>query len=323
MAKKELMNRLLDVASFNFKDTRGYTRTLIAGKPPPSKITEYIVGPADWSKYSLPELTTVNDILGMHLDRGVPCGMCGSRGETCEANDCVDEFRRQVSAYGENITEIRTVPGMGKGVFATATIPSGVWIGEYLGKLIAPQLQDESRVQGNMYLFEFDDKVLCDASQFGNWTRFMNHHCNPNVAAMDFTYARRKVIGFRTTRRIEKGQQLFIWYGVEYFQGNDLWCRCSAEQGEHMPRDSPSSSADTAAGNTAAPPGCTGEVYDGDTALKTNTVNSTTLGLKSSKVTKSSKSTKRKSSSRKKKADALALRNRSRSARLPKLEVKK
>lgn len=299
---------LPEVEPFIFKDTRGYNRVLTAGRPPPSKITEYIVSPADWSRYALPETRTVDDVLRRGLDAVAPCGMCGSGGEDCESNDCINEFRRQVSAYGESITEIRTVPDkMGKGIFATCNIPAKVWIGEYLGKLVPPQLKSE--MEDNMYLFEFDSTVTCDASLFGNWTRFMNHHCRPNVDAMELGYARRKVIGFRTARRIRKGEQLSIWYGEDYFRGNSLLCRCNAQEGDHMPQDSPSSSANVETYKTTAPESA-GKVIGERTRSKRKAVKSTSRSRPhSSKVTKSSGLPHRKRSSRKRMADDLSLRS--------------
>lgn len=290
-------------AIFKFKDARGYNRALTAGKAPPLKIAEYTINPADWAKNNELKPTTVEDVLVLGLDAGVPCQMCGSGGEACEANDCINEFRRQVSAYGEKITEIRTVPGMGKGVFTTCNIPSGVWIGEYLGELIPPQLT--SLMQSNMYLFEFDEKVSCDASMLGNWTRFMNHHCRPNVKAKDCVYARRKVIGFKTARRIKKGEQLFISYGEEYFKGNGLLCRCDGFPRHHMPQELPSPSADGTARKTADPERSVGKAI----GEEVTTVKSTALGPKCRKITRFATRAESKRNARKRKADILGLRN--------------
>lgn len=292
---------------FNFKDARGYNRVLTAGNPPPSKITDYILNPAEWTNFMKPKPNSIADILERCIDQGIPCAMCGKEGKACKIINCVNEFHTQISAYGESVTEICTVPGMGKGIFATKNIPSGAWIGEYLGELIPSQLK--SRTQENMYLFEFDadNKISCDASQFGNWTRFMNHHCEPNVAALEYVYARRKVIAFRTIRRIEKGEQMFIWYGEEYFSGNKLMCRCSAQEKAHMPNDEPSTTSSPTTDTVCDMVGCDKAVVESPCKVTTTTseiepkdqeetIKFTALGPKCSRVEKSTSTGRRKSS---------------------------
>lgn len=218
---------------FTYKDARGYNRAITAGNPPPSQITEYNIDPADWAQRGpgRRKKTTVDDILGM-------CGSTSTSNKSCVANDCTGAFRRKIAAYGESITDIRSVPGMGKGVFATCSIPSGAWIGEYLGALVLSRLT--AKTEGSLYLFDMggDAKgVMCDAAAVGSWTRFMNHHCRPNVQALDFVYARRRVTGSQTLRRIKKGEQLVFSYGDDYFPGNGLLCKCDALEGDHTPRD--------------------------------------------------------------------------------------
>lgn len=229
---------------FTYKDARGYNRAITAGNPPLSQITEYIIDRADWAQHGpgRRKKTTVDDILGRGLAAAVPCGMCGSTStsnKSCVANDCTGAFRSKIAAYGESITEIRSVPGMGKGIFATCSIPSGAWIGEYLGALVPSRLT--AKTEGSLYLFDMSGDapkgVTCDAAAVGNWTRFMNHHCRPNVQALDFVYARRRVTGFQTLRRIKKGEQLVFSYGDDYFPGNGLLCKCDALEGDHTPRD--------------------------------------------------------------------------------------
>lgn len=124
---------------------------------------------------------------------------------------------------------------MGKGVFANQTIPNGSIIGEYLGRLHPPRsLPAEDR-----YVFVLTDIAEVTASQFGNHTRFVNHHCYPNVTARLAMYGKRQVIMYVADRDIKAGEQLFVHYGEVYFTRPDDPCRCDALDGDHVPSDVP------------------------------------------------------------------------------------
>lgn len=122
---------------------------------------------------------------------------------------------------------------MGKGVFANRSIPTGSIIGEYLGRLYPPK----SLPAHDRYVFIIDEIAEVTASQFGNHTRFVNHHCNPNVTARLGMYGKRQVILYVANREIKAGEQLLVHYGTVYFSWPDYPCRCDAQEGEHLPSD--------------------------------------------------------------------------------------
>ena len=53
---------------------------------------------------------------------------------------------------------------------------------------------------------------------------FVNHHCKPNCEFVTFTS---KVVCLRSTREIEPGEELTIFYGEDYFRRNNKNCECS------------------------------------------------------------------------------------------------
>lgn len=73
------------------------------------------------------------------------------------------------------------------------------------------------------------------AKEFGNWTRFINHRCLPNVEADNTHYGGRRAVVFTADRDIARGEQLFISYGRHYFTGLGLLCKCDVYQGDHLP----------------------------------------------------------------------------------------
>lgn len=65
-------------------------------------------------------------------------------------------------------------------------------------------------------------------------TRFVNHHCKPNLDVQFITYGRRRCIAFVAGRNIAPGEQLFIHYGDDYF-GKRRPCICNVVPYPHVP----------------------------------------------------------------------------------------
>ncbi|KAK7728769.1 PHD finger protein 6 [Diaporthe eres] len=80
------------------------------------------------------------------------------------------------------------------------------------------------------FLFKHPDhgEFYLDASTDGNWTRFLNHSCEPNCAfARALRCGHTRVIYARTSRQVLAGEQLFADYGRDYFQSMD--CKCASK----------------------------------------------------------------------------------------------
>lgn len=73
------------------------------------------------------------------------------------------------------------------------------------------------------------------AREFGNWTRFVNHHCNPNLSVGVGMYGHRRAVVFRANRDIAAGEQLCIHYGEDYFNNLNIDCNCNAQLVAHQP----------------------------------------------------------------------------------------
>ncbi|KAF5310154.1 hypothetical protein D9619_010558 [Psilocybe cf. subviscida] len=118
-----------------------------------------------------------------------------------ECNDlcgCGDECMNRVVQHGRKVgVAIRKTPNKGWGIFATQRIASGQFIGIYSGELLTDHEAHERGIKynkwGKTYLFDIDfhhlkdpddqnwtNKFTVDAYHCGNFTRFLNHSCDPN-----------------------------------------------------------------------------------------------------------------------------------------------
>lgn len=263
---------------FDYRDAAGNMQVYNTGPVPlVRKITEYHVEPTKWT--NLPEdQRTVDGILSYNVGNHL-CGICGAAGMNCPGQACTDFFRTRISAYGDRVIEIREAGVLGKGTFATEDIPAGAWLGEYLGE-IAP---DESvlTLDQSAYTFAVSRRYCVESRQFRNWTAFMNHHCDENVEVVDYVYGRRHVLAFRSKRAIAKDEQVFTWYGPDYFTGRGIVCLCDAVEGGHVPNPA------TAAANKKKTAQNANKSAD-DSAEGGNTANSATASNNKAKNAKKS-----------------------------------
>lgn len=196
----------------------------------------------------------------------VRCVVCKFRGRSvrrgrgeappsCPGWTCVDTFQNLALHAEVNLVEIRDHPQLGKGVFAKANIPINQLLGEYLGVLMPP---NRRRDRTDPYQFTFDTFVIGkspgdsrarrwarrgltpppppEAKEYGNWTRFINHHCTPNVAVATGMYGQRQAVVFKALRNIAQNEEITIHYGRPYFTGMRMNCICNDQPAPHTPQ---------------------------------------------------------------------------------------
>jgi len=166
-------------------------------------------------------------------DHFMRCNTCGhrfSRPEDwgnpdlgCQCHDwCVDALV-QVVEYDPYPDEPDMV---NRGVRALQTFEKDLIIGEYTGELV-PHNELTGRHWDVTYPFSLFDAektrteiALVSARRCGNWTRFINHQFNPskqNICFAQLLVKNRVRIIVRTLRRIEFGEEIFGYYGPDYF----------------------------------------------------------------------------------------------------------
>ncbi len=125
------------------------------------------------------------------------------------------------------------------------TLAAGAWIGVYLGELL-PSMAPEAETSDYAFTLPAANKgareVVVDVQTHGNWTRFVNSCCRPNVEATLEQVGGVRVVALRVVREIKGGEEVVICYGRRYFEGRKMVCRCKTpgrgrrrKDGGHLP----------------------------------------------------------------------------------------
>ncbi len=128
-------------------------------------------------------------------------------------------------SYDKTKFQIREIGGAkGKGLYAMQDFAFGEYLLDYTGKKITTKVAD---TLDTAYLFEINKKWTIDGEDESNTARYINHSCDPNVEA-EIDGMRIKIT---TTRDVEKGEELLIDYGDEYFDEfiKPYGCMCGTE----------------------------------------------------------------------------------------------
>ena len=117
----------------------------------------------------------------------------------------------------------RSGPGRGRGLFTRVPFRKGELVIEYTGNKIPTQLADELDTK---YLFEIDEDWTIDGSPRTNTARYINHSCKPNCES-DIRDGRILIFALRN---IERGEELSMDYGDEYFDEfiKPVGCKCDS-----------------------------------------------------------------------------------------------
>jgi uncharacterized protein len=110
------------------------------------------------------------------------------------------------------------------GIFAAKKIPARRRVIEYTGQKIGAREVWRRRVRQHLYIFWLDEKQAIDGAVGGSGAEFINHGCEPNLAA--------RVAGgriyFVSLRSIKAGEELTLDYNLDD-DGSDIECSCGAE----------------------------------------------------------------------------------------------
>lgn len=164
-----------------------------------------------------------------------------------ECNDlcgCDEECRNRVAQQGRKVqVNIAKTLNKGWGVFAgTKKIPAGTFIGIYAGELLtnaeAEQRGKKYNQFGRTYLFDLDfyylrgqegkqweTQFVVDAYHAGNFTRFLNHSCDPNcrltACYVNESNIEKPLLTVFTLRDVEAYEELSFNYGGDRADDDD------------------------------------------------------------------------------------------------------
>ncbi|KHN76873.1 putative histone-lysine N-methyltransferase set-2 [Toxocara canis] len=122
----------------------------------------------------------------------------------------------------------------GWGIYALEAIAPGEMIVEYVGQKIRPTVADErerryiSKGMDSSYLFRIDCDNVIDATNMGNFARFINHSCQPNCYAKAVVLDGEKRIVIYSKTQISKGEEITYDYNFPVEEEDKVECLCGA-----------------------------------------------------------------------------------------------
>lgn len=161
-----------------------------------------------------------------------------------------DYLKNQAAPFNDPkgvLVELYTTEETGVGVRSLQRISRKVPIGAYFGEIYpekevatGQQLVRYGKPKGDVYHLsvesqpspsEYDEGggFTVDAGHLGNWTRYMNHSCRPNVGFYPVNIGQRWVVVAYTEKVIKFGDDLVTDYGEAYFLTQNLNCLCGEE----------------------------------------------------------------------------------------------
>ncbi|KAB1281919.1 Histone-lysine N-methyltransferase NSD2 [Camelus dromedarius] len=161
-------------------------------------------------------------------------------GEACQ-NQCFT--KRQ---YPE--TKIVRTDGKGWGLVAKRDIRKGEFVIEYVGELIDEEecMARIRRAHENdithFYMLTIDKDRIIDAGPKGNYSRFMNHSCQPNCETLKWTVNGDTRVGLFAVCDIPAGTELTFNYNLDCLGNEKTVCRCGASNCSGFLGDRPKAS---------------------------------------------------------------------------------
>lgn len=145
----------------------------------------------------------------------------------CRCKVCENQHKPKVNI------EIFQTKKKGWGVRAASFIAKDSYIGEYCGNLITDEEGDQIGIEqdkkGCSYIWDLNKMNLClDAEYKCNFTRFINHSCDPNVKSYDIDIGNYQRIGFFAAKDIEIGTELTLNYQYDDSVKIKIRCECGS-----------------------------------------------------------------------------------------------
>uniref|UniRef100_A0A8C5HVB7 Nuclear receptor binding SET domain protein 2 n=1 Tax=Gouania willdenowi TaxID=441366 RepID=A0A8C5HVB7_GOUWI len=161
-------------------------------------------------------------------------------GERC----CNQDFSQRL--YPD--TKIIKTPGKGWGLVSFRDIRKGEFVNEYIGELIDEE-ECRARIKyahenniTDFYMLTIDKDRIIDAGPKGNYSRFMNHSCQPNCETQKWTVNGDTRVGLFAVCDISAGTELTFNYNLDCLGNEKTACRCGAPNCSGFLGDRPKSS---------------------------------------------------------------------------------
>ncbi|MBN3318242.1 NSD2 methyltransferase, partial [Atractosteus spatula] len=151
-------------------------------------------------------------------------------------------------------TKIIKTAGKGWGLVAKRDIKKGEFVNEYVGELIDEE-ECRARIKyaqendiTHFYMLTIDKDRIIDAGLKGNYSRFMNHSCQPNCETQKWTVNGDTRVGLFAVCDIPAGTELTFNYNLDCLGNEKTVCRCGAPNCSGFlgdrPKNAPSSASE-------------------------------------------------------------------------------
>ncbi|XP_032775437.1 histone-lysine N-methyltransferase NSD3 isoform X3 [Rattus rattus] len=210
-------------------------------KPPPYKHIKAnkVIGKVQIQVADLSEIPRCNCKPG---DEN-PCGLeseCLNRMSQyeCHPQVCPAGDRCQNQCFTKRLypdAEIIKTERRGWGLRTKRSIKKGEFVNEYVGELID---EEECRLRikrahensvTNFYMLTVTKDRIIDAGPKGNYSRFMNHSCNPNCETQKWTVNGDVRVGLFALCDIPAGMELTFNYNLDCLGNGRTVCHCGAD----------------------------------------------------------------------------------------------
>ncbi|XP_029808482.1 histone-lysine N-methyltransferase NSD2 [Suricata suricatta] len=145
-------------------------------------------------------------------------------------------------------TKVVKTAGKGWGLVAKRDIRKGEFVNEYVGELIDEE-ECMARIKHahenditHFYMLTIDKDRIIDAGPKGNYSRFMNHSCQPNCETLKWTVNGDTRVGLFAVCDIPAGTELTFNYNLDCLGNEKTVCRCGASNCSGFLGDRPKAS---------------------------------------------------------------------------------
>lgn len=153
--------------------------------------------------------------------------------DLCPSGQRCENQRFQKCLYPKS--EIFKTSWGGWGLKTSELIKKGEFVSEYVGELVDEE-ECKKRIEkshindvSNYYMLTIDKDRIIDAGPKGNYSRFMNHSCDPNCETQKWTVNGDTRVGLFATKDIEIGTELTFNYNLDCLGNDKTTCKCGAK----------------------------------------------------------------------------------------------
>ncbi|KAJ7423338.1 histone-lysine N-methyltransferase NSD3 isoform X3 [Willisornis vidua] len=247
-ASKKKCEKALEEAAKRFQELKAQRESKEAleiernsRKPPPYKHikSNKVIGKVQIQVADLSEIPRCN----CKPSDENPCGLeseCLNRmlQYECHPQVCPAGERCQNQCFTKRLypdAEIIKTERRGWGLRTKRSIKKGEFVNEYVGELID---EEECRLRikrahensvTNFYMLTVTKDRIIDAGPKGNYSRFMNHSCNPNCETQKWTVNGDIRVGLFALCDIPAGMELTFNYNLDCLGNGRTECHCGAE----------------------------------------------------------------------------------------------